>query len=190
MTAGTGLPGCAQPSSSREHHVTPLHRWRKKGNSFTGSECRILWQSVSIGKQKVIIYSGGAGEGWDCCAPVRFTIPLKPLGTLARRRGDPISVTAEAGVNSYDFLTWRYGARCTTAPPRLASPAEITCEIDASCDSDIRIRRSKSHNASKSHANPPRPSRIPPPEPHQQHTHQHPAGHDPEPGNGTRQPIG
>jgi hypothetical protein len=56
----------------------------------------------------------------------------------------------------------------------------ITCEIDASCDSDIRIRRSKSHNASKSHVNPPRLSRDPPPEPHQQHTHRYPAGHDPD----------
>ena len=47
-------------------------------------------------------------------------------------------------------------------PARLgpAPPAEITCEIDASCEFDIRIRRSKSHNASKSHINPPRLSRM------------------------------
>ena len=55
-------------------------------------------------------------------------------------------------------------------------PVETTCEIDALCDSDIRIRRSKSHNASKSHDNPLRLSHVPPPEPHQQHPHQHPSG--------------
>src|SRR6202034_2668239 len=87
------------------------------------------------------------------------------------------------GHNGWQPCLMPRAARPGATPSQIRPKNRITCEIDASCDSDIRIRRSKLHNAAKSHANPPRLSRTLPPEPHQQHTHQHPGGTRP----GTRQ---
>ena len=82
------------------------------------------------------------------------------------------SLAGEASPTSgRDLPTCRTGHRdrISHARPRRSSPAiQITCEIDASCDSDVRIRRSNSHNASKSHVNPPCLPHVPPPEPHRQ----------------------
>ena len=43
------------------------------------------------------------------------------------------------------------GQRRQAAGGRRQANAKLTCEFSASCDFDIRIRRSESHNASKSH---------------------------------------